>query len=369
MFKRHPFATASVALILGAACSSSTDKGANAGITLAELPAKLAAAMCTAYQDCFGPAFTLFLAGEDCKALTEQRIRNGTFPRFQAEIDAGKMHYDPSKAQACLDVLASLTCADILNRDRPACLAALDGTVELGQNCTLNEECKGNTICQSSSGTCPGQCAPLLTAGQACTADDDCESGLQCSSETKLCVQPATAGQACEYGAPPCSPGIVCWGKDDTNKTSGTCKTLDSVFVADANAACDPTAAGPLCKVGQSCVADSVNLAAGTVNWKCLTAGTYTAGGSCKPAIPDACESGYYCQTASGAITGTCVILPAAQEPCAPVFPTQCRSGAVCVDSTCQNYAANGVSCTGDAMCYSENCTPSGGCAARVPCQ
>ena len=403
MFKSYPL-TATVVLILGAACSGNSSSGkqadtggaansdsggaansdtggtadadsggaansggGSAGIPLADLPAKLAAAMCTAYTNCLGPVFTLFLAGEDCQTLMEQRIKNGTFPLYQSEIAAGKINYDPSKAQACIDGLTSLSCANILNRDRPECLAALDGTVDLGQSCTLNEECKGNAICQSSSGTCPGQCVPLLTAGQACTVDDDCASGLTCSTETKLCVQPSTVDQPCEYGAPPCSPGLACWGKSDTDKTSGTCKSIGSMFVADGNAACDFTL-GTLCKLGQSCVADSLT-ANNTVNWKCLATGTFLAGATCKPAMPEACESGYYCKTSSGSIMGTCVILPATHEPCAHVFGAQCRPGAACIDSVCQNYAANGESCTSDAMCYSENCTPSGACAPRLPCQ
>ena len=34
-----------------------------------------------------------------------------------------------------------------------------------------------------------------------------------------------------------------------------------------------------------------------------------------------------------------------------------------------QNLAQNGVSCTGDAMCYSEKCGTSGGCEANLPCK
>jgi hypothetical protein len=43
--------------------------------------------------------------------------------------------------------------------------------------------------------------------------------------------------------------------------------------------------------------------------------------------------------------------------------------GAVCVSNVCENYAANGVSCTGNDMCYSGYCGTSGGCQQPLPCQ
>jgi hypothetical protein len=39
------------------------------------------------------------------------------------------------------------------------------------------------------------------------------------------------------------------------------------------------------------------------------------------------------------------------------------------VSGLCQILVANGVSCTGDGMCYSEKCGTSGGCEAKVPCK
>ena len=43
-------------------------------------------------------------------------------------------------------------------------------------------------------------------------------------------------------------------------------------------------------------------------------------------------------------------------------------AGTACVAGLCQSYAANGVSCTGDAMCYSGYCGATGGCQPRLPC-
>jgi hypothetical protein len=257
----------------------------------------------------------------------------------------------------------------MLDRDSPECLAALDGTVDIGGACDLDEECKGEALCKSSNATCPGQCAPLLVAGQACTQDSDCEGGLQCSSETKLCVQPAGDDQSCEYGSPPCGPGLLCLGQDDTNKTPGTCRTTAEAFTGLDNGTCDPTL-GQLCQTGLACVADSITLAPVAVTWKCVQAGSYAANSACKPGFPDACASGNYCKTGTGllAVTGTCTPIPGAGVACGTGL-SQCQPNAMCVSGTCQNLAQNGVSCTGDAMCYSEKCGTSGGCEANLPCK
>jgi hypothetical protein len=363
--QRPQRALASVLLLaLGMGCGSSAKT-----IPLADLPPKLAEAMCAAVQNCYGPVFGLFLNGADCAATTEQRVLNGTFPMLQSEIDQKKIVYDGAKAQACLDEMSTRSCQQLLERDSPACLAALDGTVPLGGSCILDEECQGKALCKSSTGTCPGQCTALLVAGQACTKDGDCQDGLECSSATKLCVQPAAQGQPCDYGAPPCAPGLLCLGKDDGNQTPGTCETASEALAAGPGAACDPTS-GQLCQSGSACVADSLNITSASITWLCVASGSYPPGGACKPGFPEACAAGNYCKTGTGlaALTGTCTTIPAAGEPCGSGL-SQCEPSAVCVSGTCQNLVANGVGCTGDAMCYSEYCGTSGGCEARVPCK
>jgi hypothetical protein len=358
---------ASDALPAGNDGSSST--GGSGGIAFEALPAKYAQAICAAYQNCLGPVFSLFLNGVDCVDLTTKRLENGTLALTKQKIEAGTVAYYGNKVQACLDVLSNLSCDGMLTRDQPECLAALDGSVAQGGDCDLNEECRGSAICRSTDGTCPGTCVALLSAGQACLADGDCRDGLQCSSETKLCVKPAAAGEACEYGSPPCGSGLLCLGKDDTNKTPGSCRSAIGALSAAEGAACDPVA-GILCGSGVSCVADHMDPLAAKLVWKCVKSGTYTAGGPCKPAFPEACATGNYCQTGTGllALTGVCTAVPNAREACGTGLGAQCKPGAVCVAGLCQTYAANGVSCTGDDMCYSGYCGSTGGCQPRLPC-
>ncbi len=364
-----------VALILAGPLFACSDDKSPSGSNIAfeELPAKYAQATCAAYQKCFGPIFSLFLNGSDCVDLTTKRFENGTFALVANKIVQGTVAYDGTKAQSCLDAVSALNCDGLLERDQPECLAALDGRVALGGDCDLNEECKGSALCQSSTGTCPGKCVALLTTGQACGVDADCDSGLQCSTETQLCVTPAAAGESCENGAPPCGPGLLCLGKGDdtTPKTPGVCRSAIAALNTEEGGLCDPTA-GTLCRTGVSCVADSLDAASQTITWRCIKTGSYLAGQTCKLGVPEACSSGNYCKTGKGlsAITGTCTATPDALQPCGTGFGAQCKAGAVCVaESFCENYAENGVGCTGDDMCFSQYCGTTGGCEPRLPCR
>jgi hypothetical protein len=355
-------------LTVSMACeSSSTSK--SSGIALAELPEQYAAAACVAWQNCYGSIFSLFLNGMDCTTVTAKRFENGTFPLIEAGVDQGTITYDGGQAPACLDALKKLDCGQLLERDQPECLRALDGTVALGGACDLNEQCRGSAICQATDATCPGKCVTLRTAGQACAADGDCADGLQCSKVTHSCVKPAALGEPCQNGAPPCGPGLLCLGNDDEAKTPGTCRSAVDSLSAPEGAACD-LFAGILCQPGVSCTGDHLDVAAGKVAWLCVKTGSFAAGEACKPGFPDACASGYYCKTGTGllALQGICTAIPNVKEPCGTGFGAQCKTGAVCVNGTCEAYATNGVDCTGDDACFSEYCGTSGGCEPRLPC-
>lgn len=367
--KRILIWTAFSALASAAACGeASTSLSDPPAIALADVPPKYAAELCSAYERCLGDeVYALFTNGSDCNQLTEQRIRNGEFSQYEAKVAAGKLHYDGTKMQACLDAVHARTCDTLSVRPIPECESALDGTVALGEACDLSAECQGATFCQSQSGTCPAHCVALLVAGQDCSADEQCASGLLCSGETKKCVAPASLGQPCEYGAPACAAGLLCMGKEDASQTSGTCKTPGEVFSASEGGACDPRAI--LCKQGLSCAVDT--LVANAATFQCLKTGGYSAGGTCKLAFPDACAAGNYCQAAGATlfVDGTCAPLPKEGEACAAtLFNTDiCPANTVCVAGKCQARVANGVSCFGAAMCYSDSCAASG-CQAKLPC-
>ena len=105
--------------------------------------------------------------------------------------------------------------------------------------------------------------------------------------------------------------------------------------------------------------------------WKCLKTGSYKTGEACKPAFPEACSTGNYCKVPTNSHDGICTAVPDAKQACGTGVGAQCKAGAVCIATTglCENYAVNGVSCTGDDMCYSQYCGTSRGCAPRLPCK
>ena len=119
---------------------ASNDSSGSAGaIAFDALPAKYAAAACTAYQNCSGPILvSLFLNGADCASSIAPQLENGAFALMQQKIAAGTIRYDGNKAQACLDALSKLSCDGLLQRDQPECLAALDGLVAQDGDCDLN---------------------------------------------------------------------------------------------------------------------------------------------------------------------------------------------------------------------------------------
>lgn len=368
MTKRSLTWTGIVALLCAGACGESNEMFAESEIALGDVPPKYAAELCSAYERCLGKeVYALFTNGTDCAKRTESRILNGEFPQFQAKVDAGKIRYEGKKMQACLDAIHARTCDALSERPIPECKAALDGTVAQGGECDLSAECAGATFCRSENGTCPAHCAALLVAGEDCQEDDHCASGLTCSGETRKCVAPAGLGEACEYGAPACAPGFLCLGKDDDAKTPGTCKSSSETFTGAEGEACDPRS--KLCKQGLSCAVDTLTADGGT--FKCVKTGGYAAGAACKLAFPDACATGSYCKAAGATllVDGSCTALPTAGEACgANLFNAGiCPANTACVAGKCQALAANGVSCFGDAMCYSEHCAANG-CQAKLPC-
>lgn len=353
-------------VVLGG-CSGESKK---TGMPFDEVPTAIASAACEAYEACYGAVFELFLNGSDCTELTTKRLENGSFGEVGAAIERGTVRYDGTKVGDCLNAMRGQSCAEILERDKPECREALDGLVRLGGDCELNEECEGDAICDASAETCPGQCAARRNAGQTCSFDDECVDGLVCSEETELCVAPASEGDACEFGAPPCGPGLLCLGQDEVGKRSGTCRNVEQAMRVKAGEACS-VLDGTLCEVGNACVADQIDLTSLSISWLCVKMGTYNAGATCKPGFPDACAEGFYCKrdAAGSVLDGVCTAVPDAKEPCGTGFSRQCKTGATCVTGICQNYADNGNGCTGDAMCYSEYCGSSGGCEPQLPCE
>lgn len=351
-----------VAFIVAGGCGGSSDDGGGGGsIAPSELPALLAQAYCQALESCFGIIFDEFLpAGEDCVERTQKSLENGELSTLEQAIADGKVKYDGGKVQACLNEIAQSGCAFFTDRDIAACVAAVDGTVDQGGDCSSGSECKSPYFCQAS-GACPGTCAPRLGAGEACEADGNCQDGLVCREDTGVCAQPAAAGQSCEGASgPPCSPGMLCVGQNQQTGAPGTCQTQAELFVTDLGGDCNPLT-GPLCKSGLSCGVESAS-ASGAV-FKCMEPST---GSSCVLAFPDMCPGEQYCDAPDQEFQGTCTALPGDGEPCADTA-AECAAYARCENGTCRSLKDNGGSCQTADSCYSGACV-GGQCVIDTPC-
>jgi len=352
-------------LAASAGCGSTSEDGLTTdNVSLDEAPPLYAKAYCDLLRRCWGDLLPIILPGEDCEQLVETRVSD-EFARVEQAIAAGKVRYDGTKVRACLDKLKTAGCTN--PAEPPECIAASDGTVPEGGECSMSVECAGGaTYCQTD-GTCPGRCVPLETAGGTCRRDADCAPTLKCSETTQRCFVPAAVGEACEAGAPACQEGIFCIGSDNDAGRQGQCRTLTDGFSVGAGEACLQTA--PFCEPSLRCVVESFNQATGTGVTRC--AQPVASGAPCQLAYPDVCPGDQYCAVASGALTGRCTAKPGNGQPCARRTTTEepvCAPGTRCDAGTCRQLQRLGGSCQSNNVCYSGNCI-NNGCAPSGACE
>jgi hypothetical protein len=341
-------ALSALALAAGA-CSDdggSTSREEEAGPTIEELPALVAPVMCGAQEDCLGSMLmSLFTGGADCERTVERSFTDEGLENLMTAIDEGRVEYHPARIEACLDRLADLGCDLMVGWYFEECEAALTGTVEEGDDCTLDDECVGDLFCQIED-ACPGTCAERGAEGDSCVDAEHCQVGLGCS-EAGECVEYGSEGDACTEDAAPCAFPLICLPGDGEEQT---CTALDDMMSAEVGEECDPNVQ-MLCEEGLYC-------ALAGDGWVCNDERSLS-GGECVPAFPDQCPEGEFCDTEQ--TPPTCSPLPADGEPCAPggLGPT-CAPYHVCVgdpgEEECRLLQRNESSCVTDEECYSGNC-------------
>jgi hypothetical protein len=349
-----------IALVFGLipGCGGDSDDG-TAAVPLEEVPAKYAAALCTVIENCYGDLLQIVNPGEDCvtNATVQAEEELATLPDA---IDAGRVAYDGSKVQACLDEMTASDCSFLTERDPESCEGIFVGTVEAGGECQHNEECLAGQYC-NFSGTCPGECSPREQAGGACSGNSDCADGLKCG-EASLCVKPSAAGEACKGGEPDCIDGYFCVGNDDAMNMPGECKPFDEAFAGQVGDTCSLQA---LCQAGLSCHITQFMPVAG----ECVE--KVGSGDACGFAVPDQCPDDEFCDGATVIMPeGTCISKPEPGEECGVNLfgsPTVCAPYARCDEGVCRELAHLGETCTVNSTCYSGACV-SGGCVRSNSC-
>lgn len=353
-------------LVLSAvACGSSSDgsglsSGSDEAVPLEEVPGLYADAACEAYLSCLGAIAEIFLGGEDCATRVTRQLEE-EWPRIEDAVEQGRVEYHGDAIEACAEEIRGRSCAALSERE--ACPEGLDGTVAIGDDCSLSAECKGNAYCNFDS-SCPGTCRALESAGAACQDDDQCTSGLFCSDETGRCVVPAGDGEACQGGEPDCALGLFCAGADEDTNTSGECRPIDGVFGRLSGEDCD-FEAGQLCVKNLVCQVDSVD----TDGLHLSCASPVGSGEPCRIAIPDQCPGDEYCDVPMDMLEGTCRPRPGAGEACATTgVGTYCEAYTRCDGGTCRDLANLGERCSSDEVCLSEHCDGTA-CVSQDQCQ
>jgi hypothetical protein len=228
------------------------------------------------------------------------------------------------------------------------CETLVEGSVKLGDACTISSDCEGTAFCKMQ--TCPAVCSALLAAGDSCKKDEECGDDLVCNAG--MCQKPSKQNEACVgTSGKVCAFGYSCWNGTDT--TDGTCHSNAETLAGAKDDTCEP--GGVLCMEGLSCVFDGVS------QFHCEE--KVGSGGNCHRGLPGQCPAGEFCNTATqGSVTemGTCKTLPGDGEDC--VQPGgACQAGLVCILETgtttiCRPIHDNGGSCKMDAACRSGYC-------------
>lgn len=351
--------------VLVAGCGSDF-RTAAPSVRLQDVPGELAAVLCERQLAC--SPFLAILGGTQqvCTTEWENRIRQGGYDAIIEAVEEGRTEYEGAKAAACVDAWRKTDCSE-LHVEPDVCREVFRGAVPRGGECTIDQECSGDSIC-SFADACPGTCVARLAAGEVCDGSDErCAEGLVCSEATNRCAQPGRAGDPCGAGVEAqCAGTLQCAGERPVMGTPGVCTAPEDVFAVPEGESCDLDA-GRLCQLGLACV---LELSGEPPQFVCRA---LREDGSCNAGFPAQCQPGAYCagiDLAQGDVEGTCTPLPTANEPCVqgPLELQSCALGLLCVEGTCRTYRDNGQSCRASVECYSGHCAE-GGCAAPNVCE
>jgi hypothetical protein len=279
------------------------------------LPEELASGICAALEGCLGETLLeVTLDVSDCEERTAAELRDGDFTFLQASIDAGRVVFDDDQLAACVTDYAALGCEVVASRAPASCKALIDGQVEVGDACVLDDDCTAGAFCDRDA-ACPGLCAELLGEGDDCDRNDQCESGLSCVDHE--CDEDAEEGDACDGGvAPPCHLGLLCIGEDPDEDQAGECMAADDVLVVDEGDPCD-VLGGEWCKEGLACVVD-VTGSGGSARVVTVCMERVGSGDACHTSLlPQQCPSGEYCPAdLDPEFMADCAPRPISAQPC-----------------------------------------------------
>jgi hypothetical protein len=304
--------------------------------------------LCAAFERCWfdGDSFAQFLGAASCQDKQRSTLFDLTAPSYRRSIRAGRVMFDAVAAQACLDSIPTLACADfdpLFSHD--PCPDAFRGLVPDGDACAGDGECGASSYCEAASCGGMGVCRPRVAAGEACSFTTDvCARGTGCVGG--VCTHHGLdLGATCEpLGGGNCRGLLACWSR--------TCVDPSVVGTREATLGEPCTYLGPdECEPGLVCVPPERTTLAGTCQ-----EGDAPAGDPC--VIDAQCDHDALCSESR------CEQLRPAGAFCGDdIFA--CTWGTTCLGlgPDCTPTYHNGQACTSDINCFSRRCV-AGRCEA-----
>ena len=353
-----------LASLLLAACQSAVDPDQikpTGPATAAGLCQEVTAALVDLVVECLGVPRAWAQQGNDLLNCS----------KWDASVAAGRMRYDLFYGDACVDLVRTTSCAQLLGGSGGggslpgACGQAVQGLVPAGGVCATEQDCSSGTYC-SYTGGCGGTCKAYAALNQRCVEDigpvsayTQCAPGLVCVADpppatTSVCISPIPLNGSCPAGYG-CAEGLYCdrtavspaaW-TCQAQQTSGTCTQYDACqepfyHCSSPNPSVTPGTCRPLATETQSCKHGYGDCVDGTY---CYTGASIPAAGdsgTCTifPGPPSVCGTygverirclGSYCSATTG--QGACTPYIPLGSPCDPAAADQCGPGNFCTTS------------------------------------
>jgi hypothetical protein len=246
-----------------------------------------------------------------------------------AAVGAGKVTFNPDKAEECFAALDSLSCDRVSTAGPLACQQFFSGTVDANGACAINEECISQqcmtTTCTNGccTGTCVGATPPSMkNPTEPCTYRDRCTGGY-CDYAAGTCQPYKVQGQSCTSGSYECGSGLTCRG----GGSAATCEPpAPTLGVCSITSECKLLA--DVCSAGKCQTGGLMGFACPTGN-ECQTLHLCSSS-VCKipPAIGEACPNNEFCRTGYCGFGAMCIPRIEDGMPCdVAMGPNQCESG------------------------------------------
>lgn len=275
---------------------------------------------------------------EGCETWMRVRLENIFLPRYEEAVIRGTARANVEARASCeASAAGACTWVEVAESggaiEQMSCPELVEGLVEIGGECVMDEECAGDAHCRlvSCDDGCRGVCeAPLAEGATGCAGFvGQCADGLVCVFSMSRCMSRPAIGGSCAMDdlRPRCTSGAEC--------VEGTCVAIDERRRALGEAC---TLYGAPCVMGLLCDGST-----------CVDAPA--EGESC---VGDRCGVHLLCSA------GRCEPEPVEGEPCIPgalgLGFSGCPGLLTCSDGICVSMHSNGEPCSTRGECVSGRC-------------